>query len=240
MDAEADLHLVCGHTLLDLLGAGQGAAAKRHAEGLDLSSHSGGLGLDLFEGHPGGRGGARGLEHEECAGQAPRLLRIRNGDVVADNKELHVDAVLVLRPRRRDAEAEAVAGVVHAHEQTAGLAACSDDGSQHRVLRGRCKDVAANGRRQEALSDEAREGRLVAGAPAANDGHLAGVLVPVGAQDNLDVGKAIEAGEVWRGSQQPVNRLCDYGVLAIDETLCHSWADGKTFWDFSRLNGLRR
>mmetsp|Transcript_86607 Transcript_86607/g.265008 ORF Transcript_86607/g.265008 Transcript_86607/m.265008 type:complete len:256 (-) Transcript_86607:359-1126(-) len=117
VDAQADLHLVRRHAGLLLLRAGKGADAEGHAKRVDAGADRGGLGLDRVQGQAGGRGRAGGLEDEQRAGQPPRLLRVGDGHVVAHHQEPHIQAVLVLRAGRGDAEAEAVACVIHAHEE---------------------------------------------------------------------------------------------------------------------------
>mmetsp|Transcript_94705 Transcript_94705/g.273850 ORF Transcript_94705/g.273850 Transcript_94705/m.273850 type:complete len:227 (-) Transcript_94705:72-752(-) len=221
MDAKANLHLVLCHALLAFLGARQRATAEGHAEGADTLGYGRGLGLHLVQGQAGGGSGAGGLQHEERAPEAAGLFRIGDRHIIADDDQLHIQAVLVLRASRGDAEAKAVAGVVHRDEDAACGARRGDDGGKHGVLRGRSEDIAADRCGEEALGDKPRKRGLVAGPAATYNRDLAGVLVPIGTDHDLDIGVAVQARDVGRRHHKAINGLRDDGGRVVDEPLRH-------------------
>ena len=152
----------------------------------------GGDGVEVGAGFGHGPGD---LVDEEGSGDAAGLRQVGQGDVVVDDdhRDLEAEGAGAFGG---EAEVQAVAGVVLDDEEAAGLAGDGEDARQHGVDGGRGEDVAADGGGQHALADETGVGGFVAGAAAGDEGDLG--AVPVGADDDADVGVAVEAGELAR------------------------------------------
>jgi len=102
----------------------------------------------------------RDLVDKERARHTPGLRQMRQGHVIIDDHHRHLQPEGP-RPFRGKAEVQPVAGVVLDDQQAARLAGHREDAREHRIHRGRGKDVAADGRRQHARPDKARMCRLV-------------------------------------------------------------------------------
>ena len=132
--------------------------------------------LHLVQVQAGLGGGARDLEDREVAGDAAALLDLVQrgaGDVIGHQHGARLDAFSV-EPQLGLAEVQDVAGVVAVAEEHA---AAGVGGLGHAVDLpggGRGEHVAAGGGCRQAGSDESGEGRVVSGAAADHEGHLAG------------------------------------------------------------------
>ena len=157
------------------------------------------------------------LVHEQRTGDTARLRQVRQGNVVIDNH--HVDLQSEgAGPLGRKTKVQPVAGVVLDDQQAAGLAGDGQNARQHGIHGGRCKHLAADGRREHALADETCMAWLMTRAAAGDKRHLG--FVPVGAHHHLDMRIAVETGEPSAGrAQHAVNRFGDERFLGIDELL---------------------
>lgn len=110
----------------------------------------------------------------------------RQGDIVSHHHHLHRDP-LGARDLGREAEVEAVAGVVFHDQQHAGRAGDGTDGIQHGVGGRRGEYFAGHGRAEHAGANVTAVCRLMAGAATRNQRDFAacGSLAGVGAQHDV-------------------------------------------------------
>ncbi len=173
--------------------ARQVAGLHRQPEAPDAVAGLLGYRPHLAEGFTLLGGVARNLMHQRRTGDAARLLVIGQGDIVRDNHHLNLQAV-AFGFLRREAEVEAVPGVVFDYQQAATIAGDGDDGVKHGVDAGGGEHVSADGGGEHPFADEAGVSGLVAGATAGDDRHAA--LVPVAARNDADSGIDIETHQV--------------------------------------------
>ena len=175
MNALADLHLARGHVEQRLGLAGQGAAAETHGHGAGAVVSLLGDADQVVEGDAICRGGTGGLEDGEGADVAAALLSLLGlggGDVVGDVEGAAVDAVLD-EAVAGHVEVHLVAGVVTTDDEDARALVDGAGDAQDVLGRGRGEDVADDGGVHEAVTDDAAERGIVAGAATVDDGDLA-------------------------------------------------------------------
>ena len=176
VDAEPHRHASLRNVEERGFGAGERAAAERDAEGpRPLVRARGGLGhrvqvVAVL------RGGGRGPEHGEVAGDPATAVALGGrggGDVVGDRDGAHRDA-LVPQAGLGCVEVEDVAGVVAVAEEHAAAGVGGARGRVDLLGRGRGEEVPHGRRVGETRTDQAAECGVVARAAADDDGDLAG------------------------------------------------------------------
>src|SRR5450759_3892951 len=154
-------------------------------------------------------------EHGAADAAATRgVERVLHGDVVGDDDRGDLDP-LRLRELGRDLKVHDVAGVVLHDVKDAGTTVDRFRGGEHLVRHGRGEDRARAGRIQHAEPDEAAVHRLVAGATAGDDAHLAGAR-RVLADDDV---RFLDADQVGVRRGHTGERFVDLALRGVDELL---------------------
>ncbi len=217
VDADAHLHLVLGQLEAGLAGGGDGAGLNGRAHGAHVVDDLLGHGLDGVQVCAGLGQGAGDLVDEHGARHAPAahgVQAVLHGHVVVHDDLGHLDA-LVTGHVGGHLEVHHVAGVVlddHQHTRVGGdgLDALEDlvggGGGEHR---------AGHRRIQHALAHVAAVGGLMAAAAAADEGHLA--LLLIGADHHIAAVQLLHILGI--GLDHALDHLILYLVNRVDELL---------------------
>ena len=159
--------------------------------------------------------------HQNRPGDAARMFVVRQRNIIANDQHFNVIAHAA-RLLRREAEVQAIAGIVLDDQQTARVAGYRLDGGQHRIDARRGKQVAADGGGQHAFTDKARVGRLVTGTAAGDHRHV--VFVEIATHHHANGGIALQPRQVIprAGDNGSFNHVVDEVGALIKKELRHN------------------
>ena len=230
VNSESQLRLSCLQPHMRFLTRNR-TGSRRDAEALDRACDTGGDGGHRLEIRPRFGGASGDLMNEERACDAARLGEILKRNVVGDDDHLDLQSSRA-RALGGETKIEPVARVVLDDQQAPVLAGHRQNRRVHCIDGRRSEDLSAHGGRQRAPADKPRMRRLVPRASSRNERHLA--AVPVGANDNLHIWKAIKPRQPRRRrDEKTVDRLGHDRVSLIHE-MSHAAAPRPPTRSFGR------